>query len=58
MVDDTGREGRKQGSKGGSFLTESLVHHGLLLLFLTLFIQQRTEGIPDAERETLALLCT
>ncbi len=62
---NTGREGRRQqvmtesiergerkgGGTRGRFLTESLVHHRLLLLFLTLFIQQRTEGIPDKERE-------
>lgn len=45
-------EGRRGGgSEVGRFLTESLVHHGLLLLFLTLFIHQRTEGVPVAQRE-------
>lgn len=32
------------------FLTESFVHHGLLLLFLTLLIQQRAEGVPDGDK--------
>ena len=27
--------------------TEVLVQHGLLLLFLTLFVHQRAEGIPE-----------
>lgn len=45
------KERREEGREGGRILTESLVHHGLLLLFLALFIQQRTEGIPDRERD-------
>ena len=28
-------------------LTKGLVHHGLLFLFLTLFIHQWAEGIPE-----------
>lgn len=30
-------------------LTESLVHHGLLLLLLALFVQQGAEGVPDGD---------
>jgi len=38
----------------GRFLTKSLVHHGLLLLFFfTLFVHQRAEGIPATETQTL-----
>lgn len=37
-------------------LTKSLVHHGLLLLFIALFIHQRTEGVPVTDTEDTALL--
>lgn len=40
---------RKQEAREERFLTESLVHHGFLLLFLTLLIQQRAEGVPDGD---------
>lgn len=47
---------RKESRKRGRFLTESFIHHGLLLLFLTLFIQQRAEGVSDNERQKLVLI--
>lgn len=42
---------RKKRGREWRFLTESLVHHRLLLLLLALFIQQRTEGVSDKDRE-------
>lgn len=36
--------------KEDRFLTKSLVHHGFLLLFLTLLIQQRAEGVSDGDK--------
>lgn len=45
------REKREGVKKVCRLLTKSLVHHRLLLFFLTLFIHQWTEGIPVAERE-------
>lgn len=47
---------KRRGVRQVCILTKSLVHHGLLLLFIALFIHQRTEGVPVTDTEDTALL--
>ena len=54
-----GREGEERGKRRSEWVegekekfTKVLVQHGLLLLFITLFIHQRAEGIPENNQPT------